>query len=483
MDVKRTGIVLKPNNSRVLFRPFEPASHERVLKITARVMSVSDAQVSALLAQVMREFQGRHQRLKNFFLERFEGVRRHLLTDETLSEERRLLIGAYFTNEYSLESAALFNPAMVWHPDQSGLPEGTRRFVLSLRATGEGHISSITFRTGKIDASNAITVDQPTRFVTTPQIVPNPAYEKPLFQRKLIELGLGNGFTEQVFAMLDEQFTILQLDDAIRRVLRQFRTKHPEWESIAKGVLALAKSNYESCYEPEQNLSERCIFPYSPTETNGIEDARFVQFREDDGTLRYYATYTAFDGKVVLPQLLETDDFLRFKLSTLNGPEVRNKGFALFPRKIGGNYAMLSRQDNENIFLMYSDNLHFWYTKELILKPTFPWEFVQLGNCGSPIETGAGWLVLTHGVGPMRKYSMGAVLLDLENPSKVIGRLTEPLLSPNENEREGYVPNVVYSCGAVLHGRELIIPYAMADYASSFATVSVDEVLDALKPR
>lgn len=481
MDVKRTGIVLKPNNSRVLFRPFESVSQERIVKIIARVMSVSDAHVTALLAGVMQEFQGRHHRTRNYFLERFESVRHHLLTDETLSEDRRLLIGAYFTQEYSLESAALFNPSIVWHPDQNGLPKGSRRFVLSLRATGEGHVSSITFRSGAVDAKNAITVDAPTRFVTTPHVVPNPQYDKPLFQRKLVELGLSNGFTEQVFLMLDEQFSITELEEAVRRVLRQFRAKQAEWDPVSKGVLALAKSNYESFYEPQQSLSERCIFPYSPTETNGIEDARFVQFQEEDGSTRYYATYSAFDGKIVLPQLLETEDFLRFKISTLNGPEVRNKGFALFPRKIDGHYAMLSRQDNENIFLMYSDMLNFWYTKELILKPTFPWEYIQLGNCGSPIETEAGWLVLSHGVGPMRKYSMGAFLLDLENPTKVIGRLSEPLLAPNENEREGYVPNVVYSCGAALHGRELIIPYAMADYASSFATVSVDEVLAAIK--
>lgn len=481
MDVKRTGLVLKPNNSRVLFRPFEPATQERILKIIARVMSVSDEQVSALLADVMHEFQGRHQRLHDFFLERFSIVKRHLLTDETPSEERQLLIGAYFTNEYSLESAALFNPSMVWHPDQSGLPAGTRRFVLSLRATGEGHISSITFRSGTVDVQNQITIDPPTRFVTTPRVVPNPQYDKSLFLRKLVELGLSNGFTEQVFVMLDDHFTIAQLEDAVRRVLRQFRAKHAEWEPISRGVIALAKSNYESMYEADQSISERCIFPYSPTETNGIEDARFVQFFDEDGSTKYYATYSAFDGKVVLPQMLETDDFLHFKISTLNGPEVRNKGFALFPRKVGGHYAMLSRQDNENIFVMFSDMLHFWYSKELILKPTYPWEFVQLGNCGSPIETEAGWLVLSHGVGPMRKYSMGAFLLDLENPTKVIGRTSEPLMTPNENEREGYVPNVVYSCGAALHGRELIIPYAMADYASSFATASVDDVLNAIK--
>jgi predicted GH43/DUF377 family glycosyl hydrolase len=482
MEVKRTGIVLKPNNSRVLFRPFDPGNKERFLKIIGRVMSVSDAEVSTLLADVMREFQGRHQRLQDYFLERFENVRKHLLTDETLCEERRLLIGAYFTTEYSLESAALFNPSMVWHPDQSGMPEGSRRFVLSLRATGEGHISSITFRSGTVDPQNVISVDSPTRFVTTPHVVPNPQYDKALFLRKLIELGLSNGFTEQVFALVDDQFSIMQLQAAITQVLRQFRAKQAEWELVATGVMALARSNYESYYEASQSLSERCIFPYSPTETNGIEDARFVQFHDDDGSTRYYATYTAFDGKIVLPQLLETEDFLHFKISTLNGPEVRNKGFALFPRKIGGRYAMLSRQDNENIFVMYSDMLHFWYSKDLVLKPTYPWEFVQLGNCGSPIETEAGWLVLSHGVGPMRKYSMGAFLLDLDDPTKVLGRTAEPLLTPNENEREGYVPNVVYSCGAVLHGRELIIPYAMADYASSFCTISVDAVLAAVRP-
>jgi predicted GH43/DUF377 family glycosyl hydrolase len=482
MEVKRTGIVLKPNSMRVLFRPFEPPSSERVTKIIARVLSVSDDEVNGLLEDVMQEFQGRHQRLQSFFLERFESVRHHLSTDDTVSDARRMLIGAYFTNEYSLESAALFNPSMIWHPDQSGLPAGSKRFILSLRATGEGHISSITFRSGIVDSCCRITVDAPTRYVTTPHIVPNSRYDKQLFVRKLVELGLANGLTEEIMASLDDGFSMAQLEESLRRALWQFRASHPQWEEVAKGVLALAKSNYEAFYDPHQAISERCIFPYSPAETNGIEDARFVEFHDDDGEKRYYATFTAFDGKIVLPQLLETSDFLRFKISTLNGPEVRNKGFALFPRKIGGCYAMLSRQDNENIYLMFSDMLHFWYSKELILKPTFPWEFVQLGNCGSPIETEAGWLVLSHGVGPMRKYSIGAFLLDLENPARVLGRTERPLLSPNENEREGYVPNVVYSCGAEVHQGELIIPYAMADYASSFATIALDEVLDAIRP-
>ncbi len=480
LGVRRTGIVLKPSNGRVVIRPFEPTDEKRFERIIARVLSLSESEVDALIADVMQEFHGRHLKTRDFFLHRFQQVKQYLLTDQHLSENRRMLIGSYFTQEYSLESAALFNPSMVWHPDQSDLPPGARRFLLSLRATGEGHISSITFRSGTIGAENHIRMDEPTRYVTAPELVPNTLYEKTLFFRKLVELNVDGPFAEQVLATLNEQFTLEELQQAIRRGLHQSRPRHHELQPVVQGMLTLARSNYEIRYSPEQHISERIIFPSSPTEANGIEDARFVQFTEDDGSIRYYATYTAFDGKVILPQILETDDFLRFKISTLNGPEVRNKGFALFPRKVRGMYAMLSRQDNENIYLMYSDMLHFWYTKELIAKPTSAWEFVQIGNCGSPIETEAGWLVLTHGVGPMRKYALGAFLLDLEDPSRVIGRLDVPLLEPDANEREGYVPNVVYSCGGVLHNRELIIPYAMSDYASTFATVSLDEVLGAM---
>ena len=480
MDVKRTGIVLKPTNSRVVIRPFEPTSEHRFEKIIARVSALSEQEVDALLETVMREFRERHQRTREFLLHRFEKVRGHLLTDLPLSEGRRLLIGSYFTQEYALESAALFNPSMVWHPDQGGLPDGSRRFVLSLRATGEGHISSITFRSGVIDGANQIRMDEPTRFVAAPDQVPNALYEKTLFYRKLTELGINGPLTEQVMASLDDHFTLAGLEHTIANVLRHNRARQREFEPIAHTMVVLAKANYEVRYGPELNVSERIIFPSSPTETNGIEDARFVRFTHDDRRVCYYATYTAFDGRVILPQILETDDFLHFKVSTMNGPEVKNKGFALFPRMVNGQYAMLSRQDNENIYLMYSDMPHFWYSKQLIAKPTYPWEFVQLGNCGSPIETEAGWLVLTHGVGPMRKYAMGAFLLDLDDPTRVTARMATPLLEPNANEREGYVPNVVYSCGCVVHGRELIIPYAMSDYASTFATVPLDDVLNAM---
>jgi predicted GH43/DUF377 family glycosyl hydrolase len=481
MDLKRTDVLIKPNNARVLVRPFEFADTQRALRIVARVMSLTEEEVDRLVSDLFTEFHGRHQKARQFILHRFEYARQFLLTDTPLSENRRMLLGGYFTQEYALESAALFNPSMVWHPDQAGLAAGSKRFILSLRATGEGHVSSITFRSGTIDADCHITLDPTPRFVTTPDMETNTLYEKTLFQRKLVELGFSNGFVEQVMGLLEEEFSFDQLQVAVSMVRRQHRLRVSEFDAVANAILALGRSNYEFTFSVDQSLPERAIFPYSPSQINGIEDSRFVQFHDDDGSMRYYATHTAFDGRVTLPELLETSDFLRFRISTLNGPEVRNKGLALFPRKINGLYAMLSRQDGENIYLMYSDMLHFWYTKQLVAKPTYPWEFVQLGNCGAPIETEAGWLVLTHGVGPMRKYAMGAFLLDLEDPTRVIGRLAEPLLAPNENEREGYVPNVVYSCGGVVHGGRLVIPYAMSDYASTFATVSLDELLGALK--
>jgi predicted GH43/DUF377 family glycosyl hydrolase len=259
------------------------------------------------------------------------------------------------------------------------------------------------------------------------------------------------------------------------------RSIDPEGETVSRAILLLAQSNYEVQFAPDSRVSERVIFPTSPSQSNGIEDARFVLFQNEDGTRVYYATYTAYDGKMILPQFLETPDFLHFRFITLNGPAVQNKGMALFPRKINGHYAMLSRQDNENIYVMFSENIHFWYSPELVLKPTFPWEFVQLGNCGSPIETEAGWLVLSHGVGPMRKYCLGAFLLDKNDPTQVVGRLREPLLKPTEDEREGYVPNVVYTCGALMHGKDLVLPYAMSDYATNFAILSIDEILAAME--
>lgn len=480
IEVERKSILLKPSHNRVLIRPFIPEDSGRREKIIGRVMSLSEKQTIESLKQVLSDFKTRHQDIKSVFRRNFENVRRWTITDAPFSEERKLLIGAYFTQEYSLESAALFNPSIVPHPNQKNLTKGSLRFILSLRATGEGHISSIVFREGTVSEEGEITIKEPTPYVDEPERIPNQLYQKDLFSRKLTELNFFNDFSRNVLSQLPQNFTISELYEKIERAKYGFQRPGGDIEQTAKNLLVLAYSNYEVTFEKTQKTSEKAIFPFSPSHSNGIEDARFVMLTEEDGRRLYYATYTAFDGKTILPQLIETGDFVSFKFITLNGPAAKNKGLALFPKRINGLYAMLSRQDNENLFLMYSENIHFWYDPMILMRPTYSWEFVQLGNCGSPIETDEGWIVLSHGVGPMRKYCIGAFLLDKEHPEKVIGRLKYPLLEPAENEREGYVPNVVYTCGALIHGKRLIIPYAMSDYATSFAAVDVDKLVKAM---
>jgi predicted GH43/DUF377 family glycosyl hydrolase len=481
INIHRTKITLYPDSQRVLLRPFHLMSGRRASEICARIMALSEDEVHAQLARLRAEFGGRHKNILEFFRRRFEEVRPYMLSDRPLSEERSLLVGGYFTDEYSFEAAALFNPSIVPHPDQSGVATGSQRFVLSLRATGEGHISSITFRTGVVDSAGNVVIDAPTRYSLEPARVPDAAFEKRLFERKLRERNLIGAFSREVLKPLGESFTVEELHTSISLAAKELRVRDLETEKVAKKTLILAQSCFEVQFDSNSCFSERVLFPSTAAQSNGIEDARFVLFQGEDGTRTYYATYTAYDGKEIQPQFLETPDFLHFKFTTLNGPAVQNKGMALFPRKIKGLYAMLGRQDYENIYLMFSDHLHFWRTKELVLGPKFPWEFVQVGNCGSPIETEAGWLVISHAVGPMRKYSIGAFLLDRDDPTKLIGRLVKPLIEPNENEREGYVPNVVYSCGSLLLGRRLIIPYGTADHATTFATVTLDEILNAME--
>jgi predicted GH43/DUF377 family glycosyl hydrolase len=481
INLKRVPLILKPDQSRVLLRSLNPGDLHRAAEIVNRIMAVPEDQVPPLLAKVCVEFSQRHKDIRKTFRQRFEHVCGSLPFTHELSEQRKLLIGSYFLAEYSLESAALFNPSIVLHPDQTKLPAGALRFILSLRATGEGHISSITFRTGIIHADLRIEVFHPGGFLSEAQQIPNAAYEKPLFGRKLTEVGLTGDFTSRVMSKLDESFTL----EKLRFALQETKLALPHEPStddlrLARGILMLARSNYEVQFQPDQELSERIIFPATPSQSNGIEDARFVRFQNEEGAPVYFATFTAFDGRTVVPELLETADFLHFRFITLNGPSAKDKGMAMFPRKIGGRYAMLGRQDSESISLMFSDNIHFWNNHSPLLAPKFPWELVQIGNCGSPIETDAGWLVLSHGVGPVRRYCIGAFLLDLDDPSKVIGRLQEPLLQPNKDEREGYVPNVVYSCGSLLHQGELIIPYGLADHATGFATVPLTDVLAAM---
>lgn len=477
----RHEISLKPDSARVILRPFIPGNIRNLTAIVGRALALSDEVVHRQLDAVHREFNERHFDIEDILLRHFGKIEKHVSTKQPLSRERKLLIGALFSGEYALESAALFNPSIVPHPDQSGIPEGGLRFIMSLRATGEGHISSIEFRTGSIAPDGRIDIEPTSRFVTEPEIVPDPRYEKQSFVVKLHEMGIEDKYVDAVMDPLEDYFTLSDLTRQTVTVRSKTRPSTRHLRRTLEHIQWLADSNYELRFSEKLAISERIIFPVSRNESNGIEDARFVRFIDDDGSVMYYATYTAYNGRDILPQLIETWDFLHFHIRTLNGNAAQNKGMALFPRRINGLYAMLSRQDDENLFIMFSHSPHHWNDPQVILRPSEMWESVKIGNCGSPIETEAGWLVITHGVGPMRKYCIGAILLDLEDPTKVIGRLKQPLLSPEGSEREGYVPNVVYSCGSLIHGRRLILPYAISDLISAITSIQLDDLLDALQ--
>jgi predicted GH43/DUF377 family glycosyl hydrolase len=481
MTLRHHDVTLVPESARVIIRPFIPSSDHRITTVIGRALALSEEDTIRNLEAVLKEFAFRHLDLASSLLANYERVVPHVFTQRPLARARQFLIGALFSGEYALESAALFNPSIVPHPDQDDVPDGGLRFIMSLRATGEGHISSIEFRTGLIAPDGSIRLDPVSRFVTAPEINPNPSYKKKPFLVKLHEMSCDNGHTSAVMEPLGEDFTRIDLNRSVLRVRRETQPMTQELSAAIRSIEWLADSNYEMNFSPTLAMSERIIFPVSPNESHGIEDARFVRFAEDDGAVMYYATYTAYSGNAILPQLIETQDFLHFRVLTLNGTAVRNKGMAIFPRRIDGSYAMLSRQDDENLFIMFSDNPHYWSDSQVLLRPAEMWESVKIGNCGSPIETEAGWLVITHGVGPMRKYCIGAALLDLHDPTRVIGRLREPLLAPAGTGRDGYVPNVVYSCGSLIHGRELILPYASNDRASTIASVSLDELLAALR--
>jgi predicted GH43/DUF377 family glycosyl hydrolase len=426
MFLNRQALYLRPDPARVVVRPFRPATEPRDLNptdrtranhIVNRVLGLDPEAAAHQLTDVLENFDGRHRNLLQIFEARAAEMEDAFAPHGLFSKIQRQLVGAYFLHEYSFEAAALFNPSIVRNPDQAGAPEGGCRFILSLRAVGEGHISSLTFRSGSIAADGDVAVDPPTRLASVPRI--------------------------------------------------RSRSPRPDGEDV------------EVMFKPEEHLSERVIFPITASQINGIEDARFVEFDSGEGKT-FYATYTAYSGRAIRSELIETADFISFRMTPLAGSAARNKGMALFPRRINGRYAMIARQDNENLYLLYSDDLYTWEGGQIILRPKFPWEFVQLGNCGSPIELDDGWLLLTHGVGPVRKYSIGAVLLDKKDPAKVLARTQEPLVRPEPGEREGYVPNVVYSCGALRHGDQIILPYAISDTFSNFGTIKIAALKHAL---
>jgi predicted GH43/DUF377 family glycosyl hydrolase len=479
IEVKRHPVRLQNNERRVITRLFAFADPSRLERVLESVQAMSDATVDDTLRHVLHSFESRHEDLSDVLEENFEQVCRLCGWKCELAPNRRLLLGSYFTMEYSLESVALFNPSIIPHPDFPKDGNDSLRFLMSMRATGEGHVSSVVFRTGVIHANGHVNVDAPHPFSSAVKLAPDQYYMKHLFRRKLSELGGVANAVASIFEHLSDRFTFVDLQHAIASL----RESHEQPESLAEPIdhmLWLARSNYQLELDKNADLSELVIFPNAESESRGIEDLRMVRFTDDDGSVTYYGSYTAYNGFRILPMLLDTRDFRTIHVHSLNGACARNKGLALFPRRIGGHFAMCSRLDGQNLYIMYSDMVHFWETATLLASPVQPWETMLIGNAGSPIETEAGWLLITHGVGPMRKYCLGAMLLDLDDPTKIIGRLREPLISPLDEEREGYVPNVVYTCGSIVHHGRLYIPYAMADKSTSMASVDLSELINLL---
>lgn len=483
LKVERKADKFQPNFKRVILR-FLFYSDDRAGTIIKSVLDMTDAEIMTYLEMTLRDFSRRHRSVTRSFLAHFDKVA-HLLPKfnidvDRVSQERKLIIGAYFTMEYSIESAAFFNPAIVESNDQFGLEDGSRRVILSFRAIGEGHISSIVFRQGTIDADCNFHFETESYFVRDAEIIRHHMYEKKDFVQRVRSKEIPARLIDASVQNLNDTFMYRQLEANVAELMKSFTPDSDDHHDLER-ILWSADVYHEINFSYDTNISERVIFPVTVAESNGIEDARFVRFTDDDGSVTFYATYTAYNGSVIAPKILETKNFYQFVFRPLYGAGARNKNLALFPRKINGKYVMLSRVDGINNYIMFSDEMNIWKDPVLIQEPKYPWEFVHIGNCGSPLETKAGWLVITHGVGPIRRYSIGAILLDLNDPTKLIGRLSEPLLMPNEEEREGYVPNVLYTCGSMLHNGNLILPYGQSDSSTGFATVNLDELIARLK--
>lgn len=443
--------------------------------VLARILALSDDDVRATLHDVLTRFESRHRNLKGTFRRHASELADRLDPNHEFTESRMLLLGATFTNEYAIEGAALCNPSVVAHPDQTGIAAGSLRFVMSVRGIGEGHRSTIGFRTGVVDAAGRATIDEPAPFASTGR-VESTLLDAAFFRAELMRQDRAGEAADYVFDALGELFTRSDLEERLDSLRAHLSTRGHAEDTI-NIIRSIASRCYAVEFTSDAALSERVLWPAMEAEQAGMEDARFVRFVDHDGSVTYYATYTAYSGAHISQQLLATTDFQTFSSTPLVGRAAANKGLALFPRRIDGRYAAMSRSDRETNTVAFADHLSVWPTASRCQQPIEAWETLQLGNCGPPIETDAGWLVLTHGVGPMRTYSIGAILLDLDDPTRVIGRLRRPLLTPSSDEQNGYVPNVVYSCGALVHADTLVIPYGICDSAIGVATVPLQALL------
>jgi predicted GH43/DUF377 family glycosyl hydrolase len=482
--VTRSPQRLAANPSRVITRLFVPGQEgfehqeSRAAAVLARILALDEGQVRSSLDDVVVRFDGRHRDLAGTFRRHARELADRLDPGKELSDARKLLLGAAFTSEYAIEGAALCNPSIVAHPDQAGTVAGSLRFVMSVRGIGEGHHSSIGFRTGVIDAAGRATIDEPAPFAIAG--APRPAIlDAAVFRSELTRLDDAGEAADYVLDRLGQSFTRAALEQQLAQLQTHLSTRGHAEHTIST-FRSIAKRTYVVEFADHITLSERVLWPSMGAEQAGMEDARFVRFIEDDGSVIFCATYTAYSGSHISQQLLTTTDFQSFTSAPIVGPAAANKGLALFPRRIRGRFAAMSRSDRESNTVAYSDHLSVWTSALPCQSPTRAWEALQLGNCGPPIETDAGWLVLTHGVGPMRTYCIGAILLDLDDPTRILGQLPQPLLSPATDEQDGYVPNVVYSCGALVHADTLVLPYGIADAAIGIATVPLPELLAVL---
>jgi len=520
INVIRKKYLFSPDPSRIIAR-FLYLNDERSADIIRKVLAMPEKEVNVAISQLLRRYSRRHRNISRIFEKHFARLApifdKIEVNEEDLSQTQQALIGSYFTMEYSIESAAFFNPSVVEDLDQSGTRSDEKRVIFSFRATGEGHISSIVFRTGILDRNNNLSLEPVGKMLAEADVIKRNFYDKKTFREKLVEMSKAENTISPIVIeksienpdhtnvippvivnspktqkeasntnsyafildTLQENFTYGELMKNLATAIKNPDISEDQIK-ILNHMMWLASSHYEINFSIDSAISERVIFPVSATEQKGIEDARFVKFTDDNGDVTYYATYTAYDGSSILPKLISTKDFYNFRILPINGQLARDKGMALFPRKIKGKYAMLCRIDGVNNYIAYSDSINIWNVAKIIQQPKYSWDLVQMGNAGSPIETESGWLVITHAVGPMREYTLSASLFDLENPEIEIGRLIEPLMMANEEEREGYVPNVIYSCGSIVHNQNLIIPYAMSDHSSTYATVNLKELLDVL---
>jgi predicted GH43/DUF377 family glycosyl hydrolase len=481
----RLDLTMASDDQRVVIKLFVPGEdaqlvHNRASGLIERILELDEDETTQMLDDVLARFAGRHHDICGVFQHHYDLVSHRVPADIALSPTSRALIGAYFSHEYAVEAAALCNPSMVAHPDQTGLASGELRAVVSLRQVGEGHISSIGFVTAIVGPGEAIRLDDRSGPLMIGQRI-GAKHMREQIAAGLADEDMDNEASAYVLSALPERYDDEEFEDVLGHIPAELLARATTQDTLEK-IRRIVAADYAITFPATVPLDQRVLWPATPAESNGMEDARFVREIEPDGRVVYHATYTAYDGRHIGGRMLTTRDMRHFEVTAMYGPAAQNKGMAMFPRLIGGRRLALCRSDGETLGLSARDEKNRWQAAVPLLTPHRGWDLIQVGNCGSPVETEKGWLVLTHGVGPMRRYAIGAMLLDLDEPERVLADLPDGLLAPDEIEREGYVPNVVYSCGGMVHEGRFWLPYGASDVRVGFASITLDRLLSAMVP-